>query len=565
MSSIQQRTLAEVQDPAGAIVKRPYRRGFYLLTLLTLLHGCTGSVEPMPPAGSPDGPPAAQTDMSLPPSWTTLPVSGWRDRVIYFVLLDRFRNASPGNDKQHGDAACNDSQNAHAYQGGDLAGLRHSLDYIQELGADALWITPLYRGVPSMAGRNCGFPGYWADFADPYVLDLDPRFGTEAEFQSLLNEVHGRGMPLMLDMVVNHAGYGSRLVKQHPDWFTDPRTCAMQGPADIYCSLAGLPDFDHRVPAVRSYLIDLHRVWLDRFPIDAIRMDTVKHVEPSYFAQWTAAMRITRPGLYMIGELLDEGRFDLFDTYLASGFDGLFNFPLRRALIETFAKGSSVDIAAARMSETITRFGMAQTSTLVNLLDNHDVPRFLEEIPAGVSGKEAQGRYLLALAALLTLPGVPQIYYGNELGMYGGQDPYNRRFMPDWAFSVASRPGQRPGFLPEPDMIFEHVKKLLRIRKSLPALQHGSYQELWRQNGPANNNVWAYLRKEPGSLALVVHNNGLLATDGAVPLEVTGVIPDGTVLVDALGAAGLGALTVQAGRLAVALPGRSTVILVPQK
>lgn len=503
--------------------------------------------------------------MSLPPAWTPLPVSGWRDRVIYFVLVDRFRNASPGNDKLHGDAVCNDAQNAHAYQGGDLAGLRHSLDYIQELGADALWITPLYRGVPGMAGRNCGFPGYWADFSDPYVLELDPRFGTEAELQSLLTEVHKRDMPLMLDMVVNHAGYGSRLVKQHPDWFTDPRTCAMQGPADIYCSLAGLPDFDQRVPAVRDYLIDLHRIWLDRFPIDAIRMDTVKHVEPAYFAQWTSAMRAVRPGLYMIGELLDEGRFDLFDPYLAAGFDGLFNFPLRRALIETFARGSSVDLAAARMSETITRFGMARASTLVNLLDNHDVPRFLEEIPTGVSGKEAQGRYLLALSALLTLPGVPQIYYGNELGMYGGQDPQNRRFMPDWAFSAATRPGQRPGFLPEPDVIFEHVKKLLRIRRSLPALQHGSYQELWRQNGAANNNVWAYLRKETQSLALVVHNNGLLATDGAVPLEVAGVIPDGTVLSDALGEAGIGALTVRAGRLLVTLPGRSTVILVPQK
>lgn len=114
-------------------------------------------------------------------------------------------------------------------------------------------------------------------------------------------------------------------------------------------------------------------------------------------------------------------------------------------------------------------------------------------------------------------------------------------------------------------MIFEHVKKLLRIRRSLPALQHGSYQELWRQNGAANNNVWAYLRKETQSLALVVHNNGLLATDGAVPLEVAGVIPDGTVLSDALGEAGIGALTVRAGRLLVTLPGRSTVILVPQK
>ena len=291
-------------------------------------------------------------------------------------------------------------------------------DYIEELGADAVWITPLYRGVPAMAGQNCGFPGDWADFADPYTLELDPRFGTAEDFDALLEELHGRDMPLMLDMVVNHAGYNARLLQQHPDWFTDPSTCTSQGNPEIYCSLAGLPDFDHRVPAVRSYLVDLHRSWLERFDVDAIRMDTVKHVEPSYFAEWTAAMREVRPGMYMVGEHLDEYDLAPFHPYLEQGgFDGLFNFPLRRALIDTFARGHSVDIAASRMAETLSRFGAERAGAMVNLLDNHDVPRFVEEIPSGTAGSDAQARYHLALTALLTLPGVPQIYYGNELGI----------------------------------------------------------------------------------------------------------------------------------------------------
>lgn len=255
-------------------------------------------------------------------------VNDWRRRVIYFVLVDRFRNGAPAYDRLHGDAVCNDPGNAHAYQGGDLVGLRRHLDYIEELGADSIWITPLYRGVESIAGMNCGFPGYWADFADPYELELDPRFGRPADFDGLIDEMHRRDMPLMLDMVVNHAGYNARLLRQHPAWFTDPSTCTSQGPADIFCSLAGLPDFDHRIPAVRDYLVDVHRQWLQRFDVDAIRMDTVKHVEPSYFATWTSAMREERPGMYMIGELLDEGSFHQFDRYLDAGFDGLFNFPL---------------------------------------------------------------------------------------------------------------------------------------------------------------------------------------------------------------------------------------------
>lgn len=489
-------------------------------------------------------------------------VSDWQRRVIYFVLVDRFRNGAPGNDHLNGEAACNDPGNPHAYQGGDLSGLEAHLDYIEELGADSVWITPLYRGVPDMAGENCGFPGYWADFEDPYVLEIDPRYGTEQQLDTLLESLHARGMPLMLDVVINHAGYDATLVSQHPDWFVDPSDCWLQGDPDIYCSLAGLPDFDHRLPEVTDYLTDAHLAWLQRFPIDAIRMDTVKHVEPATFASWIDAMREQQPGMYTIGELLDEHSYDRFDPYLDAGFDGLFNFPLRRALIETFARGASVDVAAGRMAETLDRFG-DRVPSMVNLLDNHDVPRFLEEIPWDVGAAEAQGRYQLALSALLTLPGVPQLYYGNELGMYGGADPHNRRFMPDWAFDPTTRSGVHPGFVAAPDQVFDHVQRLLEIRERTPALQIGAYRELWRQNGAHNNNVWAYLRQADDSSAIVVHNNGLRETDGAVPLGVSGAFADGVVFEDLLGDVGIGSLQVQGGVLSVALPGRSSVILVP--
>ncbi len=495
---------------------------------------------------------------------TTRPdVNDWRRRVIYFTLVDRFANGSAANDSLNGHLSCNDALNPHAFQGGDLAGLQLRLNYIQELGADALWITPLYRGVPNMAGQNCGFPGYWADFVEPYQLELDPRYGTASEFDSLLTELHQRGMPLMLDMVVNHVGYGARLHSQRPGWFTNPHTCAQQGSPDIYCELAGLPDFDHRVPAVRQYLVNAHLDWLRRFDIDAIRMDTVKHVTPEYFREWTSAMRREEPGMYMVGELLDEHSFHRFGSYLNSGFDGLFNFPLRRSLIETFAQGHSVDIAAGRMAETISLFGMERTKGMVNLLDNHDVRRFLEEIPHHVSGPEAQERYALAMSALLTLPGVPQIYYGNELGMYGGHDPHNRRFMPTWAFSGASRAGHRPGFLPQPDQVFNHVQRLLRIRQRMPALQDGNYQELWRQNGPQNNNVWAYLRSSPGSAAIVAHNNGYLASSGNIPLQLGNRFANGTIFRDILNPASNISFTVQNGQLPIQLAGRASLILVP--
>ncbi|MGH1342976.1 MAG: alpha-amylase family glycosyl hydrolase [Nannocystales bacterium] len=486
----------------------------------------------------------------------------WSRRVLYFAVLDRFANGDPSIDVAHGDADCNNANDAHAYQGGDLQGLRGRLDHIQALGADALWITPLYRGVEQRQGANCGFPGYWADFTDPYTLDLDSRFGDAEDFDELLLDAHERGFRVMLDMVINHAGYDAHIVEQHPGWFATDATC-QSGDPDIDCSLAGLPDFIHANPEVRAYLIDLHQQWVDRFDVDAIRMDTVKHVRPEVFAEWLDAMHSVRPDLFMVGELLDEHSHDRFGPYLDAGFDGLFNFPLRRGLIETFAWGHSTNAIADRMQHTLAYFGAEGVSRQVNLLDNHDVPRFLSEIPGHVPGPEAQQRYALAMTALLTMPGIPQIYYGNEVGMYGGGDPDNRRFMPEWAFSEDGRSQPHSGFLPDPGGVYEHVRRLLSIRRSHRALQDGSYHELWRQGAPQNNNVWSYARVGPdgGPPVVVGFNNGGLPTDGAVPLNVGAWFEDGDTLVDALG--GGSSYTVQGDTLWLSLAARSSVVLVP--
>ena len=491
----------------------------------------------------------------------------WRRQVIYFALVDRFSNGNSWNDRSHGDSVCNNASDMHAYQGGDLAGLSHKIDYIHSLGADTIWISPLYKGVAAKEGANCGFPGYWADFKVPYILELDPRFGSEVEFDYFLQSAHNKNMKVILDMVVNHAGYGSSLSRDRPDWFTDPLTCYRQGSPDIYCSLAGLPDFDHRRRDVRDYLVDIHRQWLQRFPIDGIRMDTVKHVEPEYFAnEWIPSMRNERDSMYVVGELLDEHSFDRFDPYLRAGFDGLFNFPLRTALIESFAHGQSVDVAATRMKDTLERFGEDRAAYLVNLLDNHDVPRFVESISHGISAADAQKRYLLAMTALLTLPGIPQIYYGNEVGMYGGHDPHNRRFMPDWAFSEQGRSQHHSGFLFEPNRIFKHVKRLLEIRRTQDALQVGKYHELWRQNGVQNANVWAYLREsEHDDSVIVAFNNGLRSPDAPLAISVAGKFPDGTILDDHLGAAGVPPFVVTNGKIDLMLPGQSSVILIRRR
>ena len=455
----------------------------------------------------------------------------WQDRIIYFALLDRFENGNPENDKAHGDAECNNAQDAHAYQGGDLAGLKQRMDAIAKLGANAIWVTPLYKGVPQKVGANCGFPGYWAAFSDPYEFDLDPRFGTPEEFDAVLTDAHSKDIKVILDMVVNHAGYDAPLVEQRPEWFHDPKTSAQLGPPDIFAPLAGLPDFNHRNPEAAEYLLDLHQQWTERFKFDGIRMDTVKHVEPWYFRYWINGIKASRPDLFIFGELLDES-YAGYGQYLDAGFAGLFNFPLRRSLIETFANSGSVDLAASRVQEMISVFGQRQSRLLVTLLDNHDVPRFMEEFPDGMDPDVVHDRYKLALTALLTLPGIPQLTYGNEVGMYGGADPDNRRMMPDWAFEPAFDESDHDGFVKKPGAVWAHLQRLVELRRRLPSLARGDYEEIWRQSDAKSANVWAFMRKmeksDPGAILVVLNNSD--KPSGPLRLPLRGHFTDGQTL-----------------------------------
>jgi glycosidase len=233
----------------------------------------------------------------------------------------------------------------------------------------------------------------------------------------------------------------------------------------------------------------------------------------------------TRPQLFIFGELLDES-YEKFPRYLEVGFAGLFNFPLRRSLIETFAQGQSVDRAAARVQEMLAIFGQEPSRRLITLLDNHDVPRFMEEFPREMAPDVVRERYQLALTALLTLPGIPQLTYGNEVGMYGGADPDNRRRMPDWAFTPPYDEPDHLGFVTRPGAVWAHLHRLIEIRKKMPALTRGDYVEIWRQNDPRNPNVWAFVRAVAGDPVLVVIHNGDTYS-GPLKLPLRGHFRDG--------------------------------------
>ncbi len=489
----------------------------------------------------------------------------WAPKVIYMAMTDRFYNGDPTNDHA-GMPDCFDAAHPKGTHGGDLAGLRQKRAYLSELGVSALWITP----VNAQASKCGSYHGYWADFVDPNDMAIAPTLGNAQDLDGLIDELHGAGMLFMLDMVVNHAGLNARIVSQHPDWFHDEATCTALGDATVFCPLSHLPDFAQENPAVATYLTSVTAAWESRFSIDAIRMDTAKHVPIPYWkASWFPAVQGLRKNLFTVGEVYDESGAAALAPFLDAGFPSLFNYPLYAALIDTFARGASLDLVADKINDDVGTLGIARTRMLTTFLGNHDQPRFASQA-AGAAADEMARRLRLAMVALFTLPGIPQLYYGDELGFIGTT---NRADMPAWAWSNTTRAGSHaPDALPDADVTFEWTRKLIATRTAHPALFGGSYDELWRPNGNATN-VMVFFRAAGNDRVMVAINDGnadsgpisiLTKSNTVLSPADRAALANGVILTDLLGGGAPPTVAVQDGKAIVDLPAKSAAIyLVP--
>jgi len=474
---------------------------------LVLAVGCgVAESEPVtPPAHTSDGgaggePAGGGAPVDLPKPFEA--------RVLYLTITDRFTNGDPANDFV-GDAACTDPDDPIKFHGGDFAGLRSRLDYLQELGVGAVWMTPVYEQT-GPHNAQCGYHGYWARYQESGVIGLEPKLGTDADLEAWITEAHRRDVVVIADMIVNHAGRGAPIVSERPDWLHDLATCAALGDPVVYCPLNGLPDFAQENPEVAAYLTSISTAMLSRFAFDGVRMDTAKHVLRAYFEDdWIPAVRGVRNDLFLLAEVFDESGPGALEPLLEAGFDSATGFPLRRGLIQAFAQGGSLDQVASRAQQSVDQLGLERANRLVNFLDNHDVPRFASEMPGTLSDAERTQRYRMALVALFTLPGIPQLYYGDELGMVGVW-PENRRDMPPWAWTAETRDGSFDGYLGNPQETFALVAALASLRNAEPALYAGSYAELWRPNGSARN-VFGFFRSHGDGRVIVLFNNGATA------------------------------------------------------
>jgi alpha-amylase len=462
----------------------------------------------------------------------------WSEDVLYFVLVDRFADGDPTNDEKVrlGPAAKG------YFHGGDLKGLLAHLDEISSLGVTAIWINPVIQQIPAYV-QGAGFPdwayhGYWADDYDK----IDPRFGTEEDLHKFVNECHRRGIKVLLDVVYNHVGYDSQYVS-NPEtrgWLRSPahQGCGDDGD-DLTQCLSGLPDWMTEKPEVAEWLLKKQLQWAQRIPFDGFRLDTIKHVDHAF---WKLHRKRTRelfgPKFFLLGELwagwLETLNSDWFaPDEIDAGFD--FTFPGNvQGWVTGRMRGVAFD-AYLRGREKVVPGHMAGL-----YLSSHDVPGFLYQL------KGDKQLFKLAVTLQMTAPGLPIIYYGEEVGRIGGDWPDNRSDFP-WG-DQKIMPGA--GVERDEDMR-AYYQKLISIHRAHAGLMHGKHKGL-----VLNDDLLVFQKTEPmeGDAVVVALNRGAAATD------VTFTAPQewmGAPIVDLLMG---GSAQVKDGKVTVTLPARGARI-----
>jgi glycosidase len=508
----------------------------------------------------------------------------WLSQVIYLVIVDRFSNGDPSNDSAV--PGCFDPTNPLAIHGGDFAGLRARIPYLVDLGVTAVWMTPVQR----QSVDRCGYHGYWPDYVDPDDGAIAPNLGTPDDLAALVADLHAHNIRVIFDIVLNQTGVQARIVTQHPDWFHAPATCSALGDPTIYCPIgeAPLPDFAQEDPTVAAYLSSLSTHLATRFGIDGARMDSVKNIYPQYWqSSWFPTVRPAAPTLFVIGEDFDQSGASALLPFVEDGFDSLFDYPRYAQIVTTFAQGGSVDRVASAVADANTTYGLSRALQMVAFADNHDRPRLTTLVSAastdagiadggiadggiadgGIADADRVAMFRLSLAATFTLPGIPQLMWGDELALLGGADPDNRHDMPAWAWTPASRAGTHPGSVGDGQAQYAYTQKLIATRSRHTALTQGSFTELWRQNG-GTANLFGFFRGSANDRVIVAINAGAAAT---VSMQIAGshlgatdkaALADGTVLAEVLGAGAPGSATVAGGLLPLAMPAETVGIYV---
>ena len=392
----------------------------------------------------------------------------WDEAVIYFAVTDRFFDGDASNNDAYGVGDYNTGEKGgSSYHGGDFAGLNQKLDYLKDLGVNTIWITPIVENIREDQHDNktktatYGYHGYWAsDFTK-----LNRHLGTEEQFKALLDAAHSKGMKIMVDVVLNHAGYGTE------DYFNNILTDAdgnrismirdsnntISGD-DKYDSLSDLPDFVTENKAVTDQLVAWQTEWMSKYSIDYYRVDTVKHVETTTWEAFKNSLTKVNPDFKMIGEYSGAGYANNAGELGTGSMDALLDFDFND-FAQNFVTGkiSSVENSLQKRNSAINN-----TATMGSFLSSHDEDTLQYKLvnESKISEEEAYNLMKVAATLQITAKGQPVIYYGEEIGQGGANNwplQTNRRDF-DWTELEEQKA--------DSSSIYNHYKTMIAIRNA---------------------------------------------------------------------------------------------------
>lgn len=470
--------------------------------------------------------------------------------VLYLIMPDRFADGNPDNnsDRQPGltQQAAVDRNDPNARHGGDIKGMRDHLDYIDSLGVTAVWVNPVLTN--DMPG------GAYHGYATTDYYNIDPRFGSNKEWNDFVADCHSRGIKVVMDMIFNHSGSNHRWFTDRPssDWFnfsdgyvqTNYRLSTVHDPYvsdyDRRRTVEGwfvesMPDLNQRNPHLMKYLIQNSIWWIESSKIDGIRMDTHPYAFMEQMGLWIDEVQRQYPGYNIVGECWygTEGgeafwqrgsKVNPGDSRLPSVMDFVLSITARKAFNEQTDPWNGLNLIYDHLALD---YLFPKPQNILTFFDNHDTDRFLLAEPDSLDS------WKQAMTFLLTSRGIPQIYYGTELLMSGSKkvsDGYVRLDMPGGFPGDSVNIFTREGRTAKQNEAFDFLAKLLNWRKgnANDVIARGSLKHFMPQNG-----VYAYRRKL-GDKEIHVMMNGN-DTELTISTERTAeVLPVGTTMRDVL-------------------------------
>lgn len=392
----------------------------------------------------------------------------WDGAVIYFAVTDRFFDGDASNNDAYGVGDYNTGEKGgSSYHGGDFAGLNQKLDYLKDLGVNTIWITPIVENITEDQHDNktdtatYGYHGYWAsDFTK-----LNKHLGTEQQFKALLDAAHSKGMKIMVDVVLNHAGYGTEKYFNSILTDADGNSISMIRDSnntisgdDKYDSLSDLPDFVTENKAVTDQLVTWQTEWMSKYSIDYYRVDTVKHVETTTWEAFKNSLTKVNPDFKMIGEYSGAGYANNAGELGTGSMDALLDFDFND-FAQKFVTG---DISGVESSLQKRNGAINNTATMGSFLSSHDEDTLQYKLvnESKISEEEAYNLMKVAATLQITAKGQPVLYYGEEIGQGGANNwPYqtNRRDF-DWTELEKQKA--------DSNSIYNHYKTMLAIRNT---------------------------------------------------------------------------------------------------